>query len=485
MKVLFVLSMTSLIRHFEGVVVALAKRGHTIRIATPGRETNWPLPDTLAANSRISETTCPDGRSDEWAGSARLLRLAVDYCRFFQPAFADAEKLRERARAAFFAALTDGEERRLFGRCPSCNTRILNDDLARLVLAAGAGAAANVAELVRLVESAIPPDPAHMQFLDDERPDVLLVTPLVGLGSDQAEWVKAARVRSIPVGFPVFSWDNLTTKGVLHEQPDQVFVWNDIQKREAEEYHRVPEHRVVVTGAPRFDAFLALTPKRDRATFCAKYGLDADKPIVTYLCSSEFVAEREAAFVTEWITEIRRDPLLRTANIVVRPHPRHEAQWSSVDLPALGPVAVTMPKSMNADRLLYDTLFHSAAVVGLNTSAQIEAALLDKPVLTLLAPGFERGQQGTLHFSYLLEDRGGFVRVARDFDEHRQQLANALEGGHDAPALRTFVERFVRPSGLDRPVAPLLADAIERLASGAPRAGLSRWLTPLGSIVGR
>ena len=67
MKILFILSMTSLIRHFEGVVLALAKRGHTIRIATPGHDTNWPMPEALAAHSRISEARCPAGRSDQWA----------------------------------------------------------------------------------------------------------------------------------------------------------------------------------------------------------------------------------------------------------------------------------------------------------------------------------------------------------------------------------------------------------------------------------
>jgi hypothetical protein len=68
---------------------------------------------------------------------------------------------------------------------------------------------------------------------------VVLVTPLVELGSDQPDWIKSARALGIPVGFPVFSWDNLTTKGVLHVQPDRLFVWNDIQRREAIEYHNV------------------------------------------------------------------------------------------------------------------------------------------------------------------------------------------------------------------------------------------------------
>jgi hypothetical protein len=480
MRILFVLALTSLVRHFDGVIAKLASRGHTIRIATPGRETNWPLPPPLASHPRISEIVCPGERADEWAKPARIYRLLVDYQRYLEPPFLDAHKLRARARAELVEALSDGQLRRLVARCPACNTKIVNDALGALLLGSagdrGAAAAADdratFKALVRPIERLIPVDPVRVGFLEAERPDVVLVTPLIFLGPDQTDWVKSARSLRIPVGFPVFSWDNLTTKGVIHEQPDRVFVWNDIQKREAIVHHDVPAENVVITGAPRFDAFLSLGPKRDRAAFCEKYGLRADRPIVTYLCSSDFVAEREAAFVAQWIEEIRREPALSDCNIVVRPHPRSEAQWSGADVSAMPHVAITMPKQMNADRLLYDTLYHSAAVVGLNTSAQIEAALLGKPVLTLLVPEFEEGQQGTLHFRYLLREAGGFVTVAHDFAEHRRQLADAVAGRDDAAAIQAFVERFVRPAGLAQPATPLLADAIESLAARPSVGGL-------------
>ena len=45
--------------------------------------------------------------------------------------------------------------------------------------------------------------------------------------------VKSAKAIGVPVVFPVFSWDNLSTKGLIHVQPDRVLVWNEHQKREA------------------------------------------------------------------------------------------------------------------------------------------------------------------------------------------------------------------------------------------------------------
>lgn len=478
MRILFFFTLTSLVRHFDSVILALAARGHGVRIATPGHETNWPLPEALARHERIEQVRCPGPREDAWAKAAPLRRLLVDYARYLEPPFLEAEKLRARARGELLEALTDGRAARVVARCPSCRAKIVDDALGRLMLTGAGSGVAGFRRLLRAVEQVIPSDAAYERFLAAERPDVVLVTPLVGLGSEQTDWVKSARALGIPVGFPVFSWDNLTTKGLVHEQPDRVFVWNEIQKREAVELHGVCPDRVVITGAPRFDAFCRLTPKRDRRRFCEKYGLSPERPILTYLCSSEFVAGGEPAFVAQWIAEIRRDPLLADCNIVIRPHPRSEDQWSSVTVSEWPRVALTMPKQMNADRLLYDTIFHSAAVVGLNTSAQIEAALLEKPVLTMLAPGFERGQQGTLHFRYLLREEGGFVQVAADFDGHRRQLADAVAGRHDAAGTRAFVERFVRPLGRERAVTPIMAGAIEQLGPSAPLASVTRWLQP-------
>ena len=42
--------------------------------------------------------------------------------------------------------------------------------------------------------------------------------------------------------------------------------------------------------------------------------------------------------------------------------------------------------------------------LGVNTSAMIEAAILGRPVLSVLAPEFAATQEGTVHFHYLLPE---------------------------------------------------------------------------------
>jgi hypothetical protein len=219
----------------------------------------------------------------------------------------------------------------------------------------------------------------------------------------------------------------------------------------------------VITGAPRFDDFFQMAPRQSREDFCAGVGLDSKRPLVAYLCSSDFVSNREVEFVGQWIQELRSDPVLRECGILIRPHPREQKPWRSFTPPP--GVAVAFPLALNADQTLYDTVFHSAAVVGLNTSAELEAGIVGRPVFTVLAGEHAEGQEQTIHFQYLLKEHGGFVEVAPDFETHRRQLAAAVRGEYDAPAIRTFIERFLRPHGWTQPATPLLVSAIEEFVS--------------------
>ena len=123
------------------------------------------------------------------------------------------------------------------------------------------------------------------------------------------------------------------------------------------------------------------------------------------------------------------------------------------------------PQAKIEPKALSRLLAEADAVVALNTSAEIEAAIAGKPVLTFRAGPEARGQEGSIHFTYLLEQNGGFVLDALTLDEHVEKLGAVLHGDWDPEPLRLFVETFVRPNGLERPVTPLLAEAILEAAS--------------------
>ena len=468
MKILFLLGATSRIRNFRDTLTILADRGHEVRLAGRLRKGSFDIAKSIE-HPRISGRVNPTQRVDEWRDFVDLLRGARDYVRYFDPRYAQATRL---VRRAYEIAPT---EFALFCEQHPWVKRHWR-------LAAGA---------LALCEDLIPTDPDFEGFLEDERPDLILVTPLVTFESYQTDYVKAAHRLGIPVVFIPFSWDNLTNKGLMRVRPDRVLVWNDVQGREAVDLHGCAPDSVVVTGAARFDDFFARTPGMARGEFLTQFGLDPARPVVLYLGSSQLTGPNEMELVRRWAESMRRegDETVRTSGILVRPHPAVRSSWESVDLSDLGQVGLSLDASRGGDQELFDSIVHAHAVVGLNTSAMLEAAVVGRPVHTLVMPGFDEGQVGTIHFHYLVEAYGGLATIARDFDEHHRQLSMVLRGEPvSTDRSRRFAGQFLRPRGVDRAVSPILADEIERAAAirkrphtGSPRhaplrAALRTWL---------
>ena len=445
----------------EHVAVALANRGHAVRVAT---ETQHPDVShaARAAHSGIGATSCPGRRADDWRDSILGLRGFRDYLRYLDARFDRAAKLRKRALLRLIKGASKGAMTQIMAVCGACEAELRNDSLGHMLQGVGPDGLKAIDEVFRLAEEDLSSDAAYDRFLSDEKPDVVLVTPLVSFGSGQPDIVKSARSLGIPVAALVGSWDSLSTKGLMHVVPDRVFVWNDVQRAEAVELHHVAADRVAVTGAPRFDAFFQLRASTSREDFCRAHGLDPAKPIITYLCSSDFVAKDESAFISRWIEEVRQNVGLKECGIVIRPHPKARRTWKGYQRQA--GVAFVPSAGADAEQTLYDVLAHADAVVALNTSAVLEAAILRKPVLTILVPEYIGGQQDTLHFHYFLKEQGGFVQPASEFDAHRQQLAETVAETHHAHEVGDPVERLIRPGGLGHPAATLVADGMESLA---------------------
>jgi hypothetical protein len=305
---------------------------------------------------------------------------------------------------------------------------------------------------------------------------VVLVTPMLTLGSEQIDVVRTARRLGVPTGLCVGSWDHLSSKALIRQWPDRVFVWNETQKTEAVSLHRVPPERVVVTGAQCFDQWFDRQPTLDREAFCRRVGLDPARPYVLYVCSALFEGSpSEAELARRWAMALRSsdDPRIRQASILVRPHPKRGFEWDTVTLDdlehtSLWPRQATAPFDADSRSDYFDSMFHSASIVGLNSSAMIEGGIVGRPVHTILLPEFRQNQEGTLHFHYLLD--GGLLRVSRDLPGHVEQLAASLAAfDPHVHHNRAFIEQFVRPAGLGRAATPVFADAVEHLATAAAR----------------
>ena len=469
MKIFFSMRHPGTLRNFGSTIRELAERGHEIHLS-------FVMQDRLGDGRLLWELAddCPTVTYSEltkktpyryWLGLARGVRLWADYLRYRAPDYQGAWRLRERAET----------------RLPDsvvwlCRLPLIDSGAGRRLLW----------KLLLWIEQAIPTDRWVDGLIGAQDPDVVLVTPLVDLGSDQVDYIKSAHARGIRTGLCVHSWDNLTNKGLIRLLPDRVYLWNEFQKREAVEMHGMPAAHVLVTGAPVYDQWFSREPSTTREQFCKKIGLPANRPFILYLCSSGFIAPNEAAFADRWVRALRTsaDARVREAAVLVRPHPENVQPWQKYDLAefddvAIWPLGGANPVDDSSKNDFFDSLFHSFAVVGVNTSAQIEAGVVGRPVFTVQSEEHAGTQEGTLHFHYLLEAGGGLAQTAGGFDEHVEQLSHAFVDGLTGGAKRQgFLEAFVRPQGLDIAATPLIADGIEELGT-LPRRAPKRLVPPL------
>ena len=470
LRILLILKHAGYIGVYASLVRELAERGHSVHIGYLRRDAEGESTlERLSSLPRITYGRAPQRAAfDGWSIVAWLVRAEGDLARFSHPRFANAPALRNRmagkvTRHLEGASGFDPLTRRLALR----RARQLHANVDGHVAAEGIRRS-------RRLEQAVPTSRRVTAFIREQQPDVLLASPLIDLASPVLEYLKAARELRVPTGICVASWDNLTSKGLLRFVPERVFVWNETQRREAADLHGIPAEQAVATGAARFDDWFAQAPTARREEFTAKLGLDPARPFLLYVCSSAFIVRDEVATVLGWVDALHTsgDERLRTIGVVVRPHPKRRTQWTDVDLSGYGAVVLWPPLDTEhtpaeSRAEFYDSVAHSAAVVGANTSAMLEAAILGKPVYTWLAPEF--AQEGTIHFHYLLHEQGGFLHLASSLDEHLAQLAAGLgREPAEADRIRRFVESFLRPGGLERPATHVYADAVEELAGLAP-----------------
>ncbi len=440
---LLVLSPPLLIASMPDVFAELLEAGAEV-FFSGRRPDRLRVPDELVShpNAEVVSLPLPNGRDAD-----ELVRALRDGLRFLDESLADAAWARARAHRRLLELVRHPERHALRSpfealRLPHAVSLRLDDALRR------------VEGLVR------PPEPLVRAIAELGADAIVLVTRCT-LGGYEADVIKAARLLETPSILIPWSWDNLSSKAVIHEHPDRVLVWNDVQATEAVELHGIPDERVEIVGAPGFDRFFSQTETLDPPPRS-----DGRRTIV-YAGSSSNVAPHEPEVFARWLEAVRAadDPAVRDASVRVRPHPGSGPwrAWAPPDDPL-----VTLEQWPRHDRhRLAPVLAAADAVVALNTSAELEAAIVGRPVLTFRAGADAPGQEGSLHFRYLLEEHGGFVIDARDLSEHVRTLSRVLAGGFDADRLRAFVERFLRPAGLDRPVSPLVAAAILEHAAQA------------------
>ena len=443
MKIVFVLRHVGVFRHFDAVIRELCANGHTVYV--------------LSALSR---------KAQGMAKPLQTCQAEVENCRIYyqEPGKGIARlflsQIREILNSAIYfnskhpsPALVKRRESYLV---PPLRFVMSKRAIRDVLVSSG------VQKLLRKIEEIIPPDKGFIKWLEKEAPDVVVASPFVFGSSLEIEYVKAAKDLGIPTIVALASWDNLTTKGTFHIYPDHVLVWNHSLLKEVVEIHNVPKEIITVTGAPTFDAWFDMNPKFDLDALCKQVGIDPKRPFLVYLSSSSSIAGDETPFVTKFAVALRENERTRKFHVLVRPHPLNASIWDSFSMEnvTIWPPGGDIPDTPESKQAYYDMLYHCQAVVGVNTSAFLEAAIVDKSCLTIMTDDYRHSQIEMGHFHHLL--KGDFIEIAASFSDAAENLADILDGeDRKSENRRRFVRDFIRPLELRISASHIMAKMIE------------------------
>ncbi|MGD9061791.1 MAG: CDP-glycerol glycerophosphotransferase family protein [Desulfobacterales bacterium] len=444
MKVVFAIHHAGAFRSYDGVIRYLCSQGHQVTVLHGEREK--PIRMDRALKACLAEMqSCDDGQMylrKNWVWLANIREL-VNCAIYLRPRHPN----------------------------PSHARRWINkvNQPLRFVAKTRTGmklmASPRIRRALQRIETVIPPERTITQWLESNAPDVVFASPYISPVSRELEYVKAAQALGFPTVVGVLSWDNLTTKGTFHIMPDWILVWNDALAKEATELHDVPAKKIFMTGAPVFDFWSEMHPSNDYATFCSQVGIPPDQPYILYLGSSPFIAHDETPFVREFAQRLLESEKTKDISLVVRPHPTNAAFWQTfkAENVAIWPQDGEYVDAPEAKQVYYDTLFHSTAVVGVNTSAMLEAAIVDKPCVTIMTEHYRNTQGKVGHFKHLLD--ADFLEIALSFAEATDIIA-AVRRGRDLKKeqRRRFVREFIRPHGMGLAASQIMAKAIEAAA---------------------
>jgi hypothetical protein len=337
--------------------------------------------------------------------------------------------------------------------------------------------------LLSFLDSRLPVSSKLKLAMLDRDLDLVLVSPMVNYGCPTNEVIKAANMLGINNGLLVASWDNLTNKGLIKCQPQKVYLWNKYQKEEAVTLHLVNPESVEVMGAPTFDDWFSKKPLNTKVEFQQSVGLNEENPYILYLCSSKSIAPKERLFFEEWIANLRKldDKFFQEVGVLVRPHPKNEEQWQDFDesqyenvviYPRNREINIGLAKTKD---VFYESMLYSDIVVGINTTAMIEAGILEKPVFTIVPQndrfGIHEGTYGTLHFNYLRNaGDGGLIQYSETYDDHLNQLEeffrlNDKQRAGQIEKIKNYIKEFVRPNGLTENVTQIYYNRIKEQAT--------------------
>ncbi|TSC67471.1 MAG: Methylase involved in ubiquinone/menaquinone biosynthesis-like protein, partial [Parcubacteria group bacterium Gr01-1014_73] len=208
--------------------------------------------------------------------------------------------------------------------------------------------------------------------------------------------------------------------------------------------------KIIVSGVPHYDKYIK-APFISREEFFRRIGLDPDKKTVLFFPLCDYRIVRKGGEAPAYTDKDALEALSKiSANVIVRFPPNETVTTAGFKKPAnffydqpgvsfgKGATITTRELSTDDDARLADELYYSDVVVSGPSTAAIDAAVFDKPIIFL---DFGRGDSSSL--------------VGRIFEYESEHIVNVLKTGgvkraRNERELTALVENYFKNPSKDR-----------------------------------
>jgi hypothetical protein len=259
-------------------------------------------------------------------------------------------------------------------------------------------------------------------------PNLVFVANLTSI--DDARLLKTARRRGVAtIGMPK-GWDNLTLKTFLPVFPDRLLVQTPLMKADAIQLD-YPADRISVTGFPKFDIYADHAIIMPREQFLQAFGFDPHRKLILYAGAGDQLAPHDEEILARLIGAIEEGTVRNKPQVLVRPHPKYT--YRADILPKRDFWALDRPgKELAGSNFVFErddivhlanSLYHCDVLVHTASTLGIEAAIYDRPPVTIAFDGPQSVHPALSVARYYRYEhlervlRTGGMRVARNFEE--------------------------------------------------------------------
>lgn len=283
-------------------------------------------------------------------------------------------------------------------------------------------------------------------------PDAVFL-PNIGFFPDIECAAEARRQGIISIGMPS-NWDHLN-KYYIPVHTDVLLVQNEPMREEAIELHEYQPEHIRIVGFPQFDMYQHPEYLMSRDDFCRTYGIPPENKLILFISGAAYSQDEPDILhaIFSWEQSGQLDfpvTLMIRPYVVARDLKREQQKYHTLN----NEPGIVFNWRRGADsfenkRYFMSMLYHADVIISIFSTTAIEAALFDKPTITI---GFDGHKKRPYHESIVrLEDMSHFkhvlstggVEVARSFEHLRRLLTMYLkEPTLGQKARRSLVERM-------------------------------------------